>query len=55
VPLGDSRDDSHALTIEVDESKGDIVKLAPASRGSITIHNEYVVHGSGACILHIGI
>eukprot|EP00551_Chaetoceros_affinis_P008478 CAMPEP_0203675496 /NCGR_PEP_ID=MMETSP0090-20130426/20791_1 /ASSEMBLY_ACC=CAM_ASM_001088 /TAXON_ID=426623 /ORGANISM="Chaetoceros affinis, Strain CCMP159" /LENGTH=307 /DNA_ID=CAMNT_0050541711 /DNA_START=59 /DNA_END=982 /DNA_ORIENTATION=- len=46
VPLGDSRDDSHALTIEVDESKGDIVKLAPASRGSITIHNEYVVHGS---------
>lgn len=47
VPLSGSRDDGHALTIEVDESKGDVVRLAPASRGSITIHDEYVVHGSG--------
>jgi len=48
VPLsGGSREDGHALTIDVDESKGDVVRLAPASRGSVTIHNEYVVHGSG--------
>lgn len=46
VPLGKSREDSHALAIEVDESKGDVVRLAPAKRGSITVHNEYVVHGS---------
>ncbi len=46
-PLVDSRDDGHALTIDVDEAKGDVVKLAPASRGSITIHDEFVVHGSG--------
>jgi len=48
VPLlGGSRDDGHALMIDVDESKGDIIRLAPASRGSVTIHNEFVVHGSG--------
>jgi hypothetical protein len=45
-PLGESRDDAHALSIQVDETKGDIIKLAPASRGSVTIHDEYVVHGS---------
>ena len=45
-PLVNSRDDGHALTIDVDEAKGDVIKLAPANRGSITIHNEYVVHGS---------
>ena len=47
VPLINSRDDAHALTIEVDESKGDVIKLAPAKRGSVTIHDEFVVHGSG--------
>ena len=46
VPLGKSRDDAHALTIEVDESKGDKIMLAPARRGSVTIHDEFVVHGS---------
>lgn len=46
VPLGKSREESHALTVEVDETKGDTVRLAPAKRGSITIHDEYVVHGS---------
>ena len=25
----------------------DVVRLAPAKRGSLTIHDEYVVHGSG--------
>lgn len=46
APLASSRDEGHALTIEIDESKGDIVKLAPCKRGSITIHDEWVVHGS---------
>lgn len=45
VSIGKSRDDAHALTIEVDESKEEI-RYAPAKRGSITIHDEYVVHGS---------
>ena len=30
----------------VDETKEE-VRLAPAKRGSLTIHDEYVVHGSG--------
>lgn len=47
VPLGKSRDDAHALTIEVNESRGDEIRLAPARRGSVTIHDEFVVHGSG--------
>lgn len=47
MALNDSRDEGHALTIEVDETKGDEIRLAPAKRGSVTIHNEYVVHGSG--------
>lgn len=45
-PLGNSRDDAHALTINVNEENGDVIKSAPASRGSVTIHDEYVVHGS---------
>jgi phytanoyl-CoA hydroxylase len=39
------RDEGHALTMRLRED--DVVKLAPAKRGSITIHDEYVVHGSG--------
>jgi hypothetical protein len=41
---GDSREEGHALTIEVGPDEE--VRLAPAKRGSITIHDEYVVHGS---------
>jgi phytanoyl-CoA hydroxylase len=43
---GDSRSDGHALTATVDEEREDI-RLAPALLGSVTIHDEYVVHGSG--------
>jgi hypothetical protein len=33
---------------DVDETKGDDIRLSPATkRGSVSIHNEYVVHGSG--------
>lgn len=45
-PLSGSRDEGHALTLQLDEDKEDI-RLAPAKRGSITIHDEWVVHGSG--------
>mmetsp|Transcript_6792 Transcript_6792/g.12100 ORF Transcript_6792/g.12100 Transcript_6792/m.12100 type:complete len:245 (+) Transcript_6792:47-781(+) len=47
APLSGSREEGHALTIEVDESKGDVVTLAPCMRGSVTVHDEFVVHGSG--------
>ena len=45
VPMGKTRDDAHALTIELEPSEE--VRLAPCPRGSVTIHDEYVVHGSG--------
>ena len=46
APLSGSRDEGHALKLNVDESKGDVVQLAPCKRGSVTIHDEWVVHGS---------
>ena len=42
---GDSREDGHALTTDVGTEEE--IRLAPAKRGSLTIHDEYVVHGSG--------
>ena len=42
---GNSREEGHALVTDVGEEEQ--VRLAPAKRGSITIHDEYVVHGSG--------
>jgi phytanoyl-CoA hydroxylase len=42
---GDSREDGHALVTDVGDEEE--VRPAPARRGSITIHDEYVVHGSG--------
>jgi phytanoyl-CoA hydroxylase len=46
VPLNKSREDGHALTILLtDEEKG-AIRLAPARRRSVTVHDEYVIHGS---------
>jgi phytanoyl-CoA hydroxylase len=47
-PLASNRDEGHALTADVaeDEIQG-LFRLAPARSGSVTIHDEYVVHGSG--------
>jgi phytanoyl-CoA hydroxylase len=42
---GSSRDEGHALCAEVGDDEP--VQLAPVPRGSMTIHDEYVVHGSG--------
>jgi hypothetical protein len=44
-PLGLSREDSHALKVEL--TNDDTVQLAPCPRRGVTIHDEYVVHGSG--------
>jgi phytanoyl-CoA hydroxylase len=41
---GDSREDGHALATAVDENEE--IRLAAAKRGSLTIHDEWVVHGS---------
>ena len=47
-PAGKSRDDSHALVIDIDEAElaAKTVTLC-ANRGDVTIHDEWVVHGSG--------
>lgn len=42
---GNNRDEGHALVTDVRADEE--VRLAPANKGSITIHDEYVVHGSG--------
>ncbi|KAF5839778.1 hypothetical protein DUNSADRAFT_18656 [Dunaliella salina] len=46
-PVAGSRDESHALCTHVDEDKENVVHV-PVKRGSITVHDERVVHGSGA-------
>ena len=40
-----SRDESHTLVIEMKET--DEILFLPVTRGSITIHDERIVHGSG--------
>eukprot|EP00980_Cylindrotheca_fusiformis_P021433 scaffold8301_cov184-Cylindrotheca_fusiformis.AAC.1 len=42
--MGSTRDEGHALTTDVSDTEE--IRLAPAKRGSITIHDEWVVHGS---------
>lgn len=43
-PKGDSRDDSHTLVIESHAT--DEVVYLPVKRGSVTVHDERIVHGS---------
>lgn len=43
--MGSSREEAHALITDVRE--GEQVEHAQVPRGSVTIHNERVVHGSG--------
>jgi phytanoyl-CoA hydroxylase len=45
VPVGTSRDDAHAITIKLADDEE--VSMAPCPRGSVTIHDEFVIHGSG--------
>jgi hypothetical protein len=44
-PLGKDRDEAHAVQAAVGDHEP--VALAPCPRGSATIHDEWVVHGSG--------
>lgn len=44
-PVYEDRSKGHALTVDLCES--DVIRAAPARRGSVTLHDEYVVHGSG--------
>lgn len=44
-PLSESRENAHAVVADI--RNDDEIVLAPARAGSITIHDEYVVHGSG--------
>lgn len=48
-PVGKGRDDSHAIAVEVDEEgkDKDRVVLVPIARGDVSVHDEWVVHGSG--------
>jgi ectoine hydroxylase-related dioxygenase (phytanoyl-CoA dioxygenase family) len=46
VPVAASRDEAHAVTVQVDEAKAPIETLC-VNRGDVTIHDEWVVHGSG--------
>ena len=45
LPLGNSREEAHAVAALVGDEE--IIEYAEVSRGSASIHDEYVVHGSG--------
>jgi phytanoyl-CoA hydroxylase len=45
VPIGSTRDESHAISAVVEDDE--MVAFAQIKRGSLSMHDEYVVHGSG--------
>lgn len=45
-PVGKTRDDAHAIAVAVDEAREHIAYVELA-RGDVSVHDEYVVHGSG--------
>lgn len=47
VFVGTRSDGGHAFTADVSADDEAIIQLAPADLGSVTIHDEYMVHGSG--------
>lgn len=46
--FSEDRDTGHTLVAEVDEEGRDQVQFLRVRRGDVTIHNERIVHGSGA-------
>jgi hypothetical protein len=42
---GENREESHVLTVELHDDE-EVVHL-PVKKGSITVHNEWILHGSG--------
>ena len=48
VPIGKTRDEAHAIAIDFDEANTkEKIVMACLNRGDVSIHDEYVVHGSG--------
>lgn len=45
APIGNSRDDAHAIAAKINDNEP--VLFAEVRRGSVSMHDEYVVHGSG--------
>ena len=45
VPIGSNRKESHAISAVVEDDE--LVAYAQVKRGSLSMHDEYVVHGSG--------
>ena len=45
-PLAATRDEAHGVAVEVDEERLPI-EMLEVKRGDVTIHDEWVVHGSG--------
>jgi Phytanoyl-CoA dioxygenase (PhyH) len=45
--MGDNREDGHALTMDLSPADQENMRHAPAKRGWVTVHDEYVIHGSG--------
>ena len=47
-PVAGSREDAHAIAVEVDEARCEPpIETLCVGRGDVTIHDEWVVHGSG--------
>ena len=47
VPIGKTRDEAHAIAIDFDEANTkEKIVMACLNRGDVSIHDEYVVHGS---------
>ena len=45
LPVGKDKHDAHAIAAQVGEDE--MIAFAEVPRGSVSIHDEYVVHGSG--------
>ena len=45
-PISSKREDAHAIAVQVDEGK-EPIEILCVNRGDVTIHDEWVVHGSG--------
>ena len=45
VPIGTNRDESHTIAVDVKEDV-EKIEFVEIDRGDVTVHDEYVVHGS---------
>lgn len=47
TPIGSSRDEAHAISAQLFPGEELNVRYAEVARGFISLHDEYIVHGSG--------